>query len=167
MRVLSLGLVLVAGAVACGGSSATSGDDAAPLVFTRNDGSAIPVPDLVLVCEQSRSQLDGQVVALRTADMGDDPSESRVMIEVLPGSTGTYRLPFDGSEGKDPLLFVLDKPTGNEASAEQEDASGSVVIREASCEGTPRLDMTVDAVLGSESFEGAKVTVRGDVNLSG
>jgi hypothetical protein len=59
------------------------------------------------------------------------------------------------------LLFAYQAKPLIEASTNEEEASGSMVFSQASCEIGMTVAFTVHAVLGSELFEGAKVRVNG------
>jgi hypothetical protein len=76
-----------------------------------------------------------------------------------------------------PHSFVFDKPTGallfaadgrNEASSAEEESSGRMTFTRARC-GRTTLDVRfrVDAVLGSEFFDGAPVRIRGSFSARG
>ena len=161
-----LGLLLLCSLAALGCSAC--GDDFATLepqnptraadglVFTRGDGSSYELEDAVASCYAAEQKPGLEVVRLTaptgvTEGAGKWPS---LLVEVVPGTTGTFRLPLEERAWEagpsDLTVFALDSRRHNELSGSQEEASGTITIRESTCDPEPRLTIRIDARLASE-----------------
>jgi hypothetical protein len=72
----------------------------------------------------------------------------------------TLTLPSNGIE-KNFLVFLADSATGNEVSSDQDDASGSLTVEVLDCGPPLRIELTMDAILGSEFQLGERVWMTG------
>jgi hypothetical protein len=162
MRVLGLlVLPLLMLCVACGDDFATleprnPAKAADGLVFTRADGSSYEIQDAVATCFAAEQKPGLEVVRL-TAPTAATQGGSKwpwFMVEVVPGTTGTFRLPLkerDWEAGPpDVTVFALDPRRHNELSGSMEEATGQVTVREATCDPEPRLSVRIDGRLASE-----------------
>ncbi len=126
------------------------------LVFTRADGSSYEIQDAVATCYAAEQKPGLEVVRLTAparVTMGKQAAPY-FMVEVVPGTTGTFRLPLkerDWEAGpSDVTVFALDSRRHNELSGSQEEATGQITVREATCDPEPRLSVQVEGKLVSE-----------------
>lgn len=125
------------------------------LVFTRVDGSSYELTDAVATCFAAEQKPGLEVVRLTapaavTQGAGKWPS---FLVEVVPGTTGTFRLPLEERDWdagpSDLTVFALDSRRHNQLSGAGEEAAGQITIRESTCDPEPRLSVRVDAKLAS------------------
>ncbi len=96
-------------------------------------------------------------VALRSARRGWELSAVRRNLE--PGKPIDFPNSFVSTRPRGAQLFVFSPSI--EASSAEEESSGSIVFSRFGCEPADVIEFTVDAVLGSELFNGASVRVSG------
>jgi hypothetical protein len=136
------------------------------LVFSGADGRAIQFPQesqLRVWC----GPFDGDTApapALHIAQAGpreEDPAWmlDAVLADVKPGLPLTFpnSFPFNSPQGA--RLFAHDG--NNEASTAEEGSSGSLTFHQVSCDVGGTVELTLDAVLGSEVGDGAPITAKG------
>ncbi len=160
MRLLGL-LVVSLVLAACGGDFATieprnPTKAADGVVVTRADGSSYEITNAVATCYAAK-QKPGLEVARLSAPGDVAPSNRHrawLLVEVVPGTTGTYRLPLkerDFAAGPpDVTLLAVDPRRDNELSGAVDEARGWITVHESTCDPEPRLSIRVDARLGSE-----------------
>lgn len=126
------------------------------LVFTRADGSSYEIKDAVASCYAAEQKPGLEIVRL-TAPIAVTTGASKwpsFLVEVVPGTTGTFRLPLEerawDAGPSDLTVFALDSRRHNELSGSQEEAHGAITIRESTCDPEPRLAFRIDATLDSE-----------------
>lgn len=147
---LSVALLLI-------GASAAN----AELVFKRANGSTMQIagsPDVWCGPWETGKGARTIHIVQRTRRSGWELSA--VLADVKDGQ----RIKFPSFEDNPPhgaLGFVYQRTPLIEASTNTEDASGSLVFSEASCQIGATVAFTVHAVMGSELFEGTKVRVNG------
>ncbi len=161
MRLLGLLIVPLVLLSGCGGSFATVEPEnperaAEGLVVTRADGSSYELEDAVASCYAAEQKPDLEVLRLTApaSVTSGDRSHGMFMVEVVPGTVGSYRLPLeerDWAAGPpDVTLFVADPRRRNELNGALEKSRGRITIREATCDPEPAISVTLDAELGSE-----------------
>ncbi len=174
---------IVGGAVLLGSGDDEDGDttatDRSPtaqgvLVLTRPDGSTYKMSDLTLTCDRP-SFLDGLVRAqdsqriwlystLDTTTDGVLEHPFAYFEASVPKVDGrTFQLPVGDDNDPDSRTFTLfaadqdaaptEHPVFGFSSAEK-GAAGTVVVKRASCDPTPVLELEVDTTLGSEVQKG-------------
>jgi hypothetical protein len=157
-------LLLLAGAAlaaaGCGGSSTTNVD----LTYTRADGSRVVVKGPVnTVCDRGLLTV---TVGYRT---GTRPKTYWMLAVAAEAKPGRVRVP--ASFHEDPparglILFLYDRADReNELSTNEEEAHGSIDLREFSC-ADRRIRATVHATLGSEFSDLPEVTADGTIDVS-
>jgi hypothetical protein len=159
MRLLGL-LILSLAVVACGDNFATIEPDnptrsAEGLVFTRVDGSSYEMDDAVATCFAAEGKPGVEVVRLTAPTAVTQGKQAPAfVVEVVPGATGTFRLPLQERDSEtgpsDVTVFALDSRRHNELSGSREESRGSITIGESTCDPEPRLSITIDARLASE-----------------
>ncbi len=126
------------------------------LVLTRADGSSYEMEDAVASCYPARQKPGVEVLRLSApADVVQgEGRRASFLVEVVPGVTGTFRLPLkerDWDAGpSDVTVFAFDPRQHNELNGSREGSRGRITIHESTCDPEPRLSVTVDARLGSE-----------------
>lgn len=187
--VLAASVVVGGLALTTGGSEPETAPDPAgqggvnTVVVTRDDGEQLAFGPVELSCEKAGKRGD---MLTATADPVTAPGDDDVLLEPLlhisvlvddlePGRT--YDLPFEGSAEKenvrsDERTFVyfaaVPSPDpgrrANEIVSGAPDSTGSVRFDAATCGDVPSLDVTIDAVLGSE-VEQAALPIEGRLAL--
>jgi hypothetical protein len=161
MRVLGL-LMLAVVVAGCGDDFATiepknPSTVADGLVFTRGAGSSYEIKNAVATCSAS-SQVPGlQVLRLIAPANAVQGSTRRAgfVVEVVPGTTGTFSFPtsvrdkFAGPS--DVTVLAFDARRRNELNGSRQGSRGEITIRESTCDPEPRLSVTIDATLGSQT----------------
>ncbi len=140
------------------------------LVFTRADGTRIPMPKTVSVfCGPWESAAGETPVRTPSLHLHAVSSSRRVAWELTAVlrdvHAGTVvRLPHSPvyDHPTKAVLFVNDGPRKNEASSATETARGTLRFRAIGC-NPARVDVAVDATVGSEFADGAPIHVRGRV----
>ena len=161
MRLLGLLVLPLVPLTACGADFATvepkNPERAADgLVVTRADGSSYELENAVASCYAAEQKPDLEVLRLTApaAVTRGDRSRGTFLVEVVPGTTGTYRLPLkerDFAAGpSDVTMFLLDPRRENEVDGSREESDGQITIRESTCDPEPAMSVTVDATLASE-----------------
>jgi hypothetical protein len=159
--VKALGLLLAAMLT---GAAPTTGI----LGFTRADGTRIPFPKRVSVfCgpwESSPGETPVRTPSLHVRALSAKRRVawdlSAALRDIHPGTV--VRLPHSPVYDRPTkaVLFVNDGPRRNEASSATDDARGTIRFRAIGC-NPARVEISVDATLGSEFFDGPAVRVRG------
>lgn len=141
------------------------------LTFTRADGSRFELTAGPVRCEQSQTDKKRRVV-IATSPVTSAGKPTYFSLEGIVDDVGagtTITLPhdyvYDDAHGAS--LFATDGRTGNETSSQQEEGSGQLVFKHASCSPRPSLQVEVHAELGSEFFDGEVLTVDGTLDLKG
>ena len=158
-RIIGAGLAcLVAGA--CAPAAAADLRVVNELSFTRPDGTAVAFPPKLRV----------------SCGPWDDQVPRRTLHVVVGGRHGVWRMDaLVADVRRDPVVdvphsFVDTDPSeamlfaaagGNELSTAEEEASGRITFTRVRCGRRLAVRFRVDAVLGSEFFEGDEWTVRG------
>ena len=161
MRRLGLLVVALALLAACSADFATVEPEnpehaADGLVLTRADGSSYELEDAVASCYAAEQNPDLEVLRLTAPSSvtRGDRSHGTFLVEVVPGTTGTYRLPLEERDHdagpSDVTVVVLDPRRENELNGSLEESHGQITIREATCDPEPRMTVLVDATLASE-----------------
>jgi hypothetical protein len=131
---------------------------------TREDGSSFDGADLSVSCG-SDDQFPGEdaliVESARTADQGMRVTRVPALVDGIT----EFELPASAT-GAGVVLFVYDLETGNEASSQEEDSSGSITIEAASCDPAPLIEMRFDVALGSELHDLDPLDVLGELSLA-
>jgi hypothetical protein len=157
---LSVALLLIGGSITnvIGASAAN-----AELVFKRADGSTMHFAGSPEVwCGPWERGERARTIHIVQGTRRSGWSLSAVLADVRDGQR--IRFPSSTVQGKPPhgaLVFAYQRTPLIEASTNEEDASGSLVFSEASCQIGATVAFTAHAVLGSELFEGSKVRVNG------
>jgi hypothetical protein len=145
------------------------------LTFTRANGTAFTIEGAEVRCGRS-TESDAPLQAVfvegsaQEFDPGREPTEPLFLLEAFPrdvagGDTITLPHSYEYNDPSGAVLFVYDAETGNELSSSAEGASGTIVFERASCDPSPSVDVTIDATLGSEFFQGRRVEVEGQLRL--
>jgi hypothetical protein len=145
------------------------------LTFTRANGTAFTIEGTQIRCGRT-TESDAPLQAVfveggpQELDPGREPTEPLFLLEAFPRDVargGTITLPhsYEYNNPSGAVLHVYDADTGNELSSSAEGASGTIVFERASCDPSPRVDVTIDATLGSEFFQGRRVEVQGRLTL--
>ena len=172
---------LVGGLLVCAlavGTGCSTGGDSSPggLTVTREDGSTVDFPGPVRAwCGPPR---DGGGTALQLGS-GVPVGQSRPGGATKTEPPRTYWHLFSLAERlqRDPVLslrerpidsttwtfFVNDLETGNEAAAKNERSSGAIVVDRWGCERGDAVEVTFEAVVGSELGDGEVVRATGTV----
>lgn len=150
----------------------SSVDDAAStedgLTFTSR--GSYEIHEATAVCQPSVEHEDTMVVRMNAPPdywKQRKPRVAFLYVEVVPGAEGVYELPLDGGGDdhlQDVTVFSYDPETKNELSGSVETSTGTITIREASCDPEPRLDFTIRATLGSEYADMSPVHVVGGLS---
>jgi hypothetical protein len=136
-------------------------DEPTRLVVTRADGSEVVFEDVTAECV--RSEDDPGAVVVRIEGMADD---THLISEVVPddvGSGQSFQLPIDfgdQEQGVRNLYLFVGAAPNLETSTNQEESSGSLEVLRASCDPV-EVELTIEATLGSEYFDGEPVDVEG------
>jgi hypothetical protein len=127
------------------------------LTFTRADGSALVIARHTRVsCRTFRHPTPTHVISVVGGPASRRSRASRWEIEVAPREVSrSPLLKFPSTVGfgdlGSPHVFVYDRTTRNELSSSEEEAAGSMTVRQAACSGSSiRLSFTIDATLDSE-----------------
>ncbi|MGH7461895.1 MAG: hypothetical protein ACREMA_12845, partial [Longimicrobiales bacterium] len=136
------------------------------IIFTRQDGSRVQFPASSQVfawCGDWEPREDIKVPSVRV--MFGTPGTAplwylgAVVSDVKVGQAMAFPNSFVFDQPRSALLYLADPP--NEASSAEDDASGSVTFEELNCRPGGSVRFSINAVLGSEFFEGPRVTVQG------
>lgn len=84
-----------------------------------------------------------------------------VAAQVARGKVIRFPVGITGGRARGAEVFVADKRTGNEASTEEEEASGSISFAPVRCTPGSPVRFTIAAVLGSEFSDGTPIRVSG------
>lgn len=152
------------------------------LVMTRPDGSTVSFPDVTVSCrppvtdggdpistEPGRIWMYSPILVSGSEDTDDASLEEPFVyfegvVSRIRGDQ-TFTFPDEShvaTEDLPMILFVGDThgPEGNEVSSQEGGSTGTVRVREASCEPVPVLRLEVDTTLASED-EGPALGLRG------
>jgi hypothetical protein len=132
----------------------------AKLRFTREDGSVISFSAMPRVwCGPWESGVKKRSVHVTVRGRKHHWDLSAVRHDIKPGTTVKFPtdIIFDKPHGAE--LFVADAP--NEASTNEEEASGSMTFTHVSCTHGRVVAFTIDAVLGSEFSDLGTIHVAG------
>lgn len=152
---------------ACGGTSPQrASEEPSELVVTKPNGTTLRLTPSAAECGASDYAPDVQVV--RVHDFSDDHN---LVVEVVPSDvTGgkTFDLPVNaGDMQTGPAnAFVFFGSKDFEVSTVQEGSAGSLDVSRASCDPVA-LELSIDATLDSEYFDGDSLKVKGHIDLVG
>lgn len=152
---LALAFLLAAGALVAAAPAAQ-----AKLRFTRADGSVIAFSAKPRVwCGPWEPDVKKRSVHVAARGRKRHWDLSAVRSDVGPGTKVKFPTDFVFNKPKGAQFFVADAP--NEASTNEEEASGSMTFTHVTCRHSGVVAFTIDAVLGSEFSDLGTVHVTG------
>lgn len=141
------------------------------LVFTRHGGVTFSFPDTKVSCGASSEGGGRRAIKIQSLPTSSNPPDSHFTVEAILGDVAshpTVKFPNTSVFGhpKGAFVFVFDRQDplvtdGNEASSEQEEASGKIVFHKARCKPRPQVAFTIHGNLGSEFFGVHRIAVDG------
>jgi hypothetical protein len=132
----------------------------AKLRFTREDGSVISFSAKPRVwCGAWEPDVKKRSVHVAVRGRKRHWDLSAVRADVRPGTQVKFPTDFVFNKPKGAQLFVADAP--NEASTNEEEASGSMTFTHVTCKHGGVVSFTIDAVLGSEFSDLGTISVTG------
>jgi hypothetical protein len=138
------------------------------LVVTRTDGATYRISNATAICRTAAGKPGVAVVRL-TAPAGATPGRGSggwFLADVLLGATGRFRLPLAQREaGPSDVTVLAPASPRHQVSGWAPGASGTVTVREATCDPEPRVALTIDATLVGR--DGVRVKVSGGIASSG
>ncbi|HVK28851.1 MAG TPA: hypothetical protein VM575_10945 [Nocardioides sp.] len=155
-------LVLAAG---CGDDDADERDELSDqptrLVVTRADGTEVVFDEVTAKCGPSEN--DSGEVVVRIEGITDGVHLSSEIVAADVEGDRTFALPIDFGDQEQGVrnlyLFVGAEPD-LETSTTQEESTGTLEVVRAACDPV-EVELTIDATLGSEYFDGEPVDVEG------
>lgn len=143
------------------GSPEDRSDEPTHVVVTKADGSEVVFDDITAECATSEEQADAVVLRIQGT-----AGEMHIVGEIVPEDVeggSDYTLPIDfGSqvEGVRNLYLFVGAAPNLETSTTEEESSGTLEVVRASCDPV-EVELTVDATLGSEYFDGEPIDIEG------
>jgi len=136
----------------------------AGLVFTRPDGTAIPMGKTYAVCCSTweAGTIDREALKIFYYDTTKRLSYWKMFL--IPSQLRedlVFSLPTPTPGGGAVALSAANIATGNQASSESPGSSGTVTVHSFACGPPTQIDVAVDAVLGSKDPGGETIRVRG------
>jgi hypothetical protein len=134
------------------------------LVFQRQNASTIACgTDCTLCCGIWESgYIDKNTLKIMFYDTTMQAANWKlfILIDEAQEHSG-YVLPTQPAGQSPVTMFVYDVSTGNEVNSEAEGSSGVITLNSFTCGPPVRADITMNAILGSEFFQGPAITVQG------
>lgn len=148
-----------------GGTPGPTGNEVVDsLTFERQDGTTMSMgTDLAICCGIWESgHIDKNTLKILFYDSAMQESGWKLFIladEAVEDTSYTFPTL---DEGQSPVsIFFFDLSTGNELSGDTDESSGTITINSFSCGPPVTIDLTIDAVIGSEFFQGPWVHITG------
>jgi len=136
------------------------------LAFTRADSTGVAMGDSMWICcgVWDDGYIDKTAFKVVLFDPANHKSGWRLFVlpEVEIGRV--YSLPTISSTptSQSPVnLFIADYSNGNELASDQDESRGTMVVHSLSCGPPARIDISIDAVLGSEFGDGPEMRAYG------
>lgn len=129
--------------------------------MTKADGSEVVFDEVTATCGPSENDPDKVVV--RIEGISDDTHLSSEIVEADVEGDSTLALPIDfgdQEQGVRNLYLFIGAAPDLETSTTQEESTGIVEVLRASCDPV-EVELTIDATLASEYFDGEAVDVEG------
>lgn len=139
------------------------------LVFNRQDSTTIPMAtDMAICCGVwETGYIDENTLKVMYYDTTMQVSGWRLFILIDSARTGAgYLFPTDVSGESAVSMFVYDVVNLNETNSDVSESSGGITINSFSCGPPVRLDVTINATLGSEFFQGPSIDVAGSFSCT-
>lgn len=153
-----LGIIMLS-CILCGcsddGSTPPTGGPDVSLTFTREDSSAVEFPasaEMYVWCgdwEPDEIPIPSLHVWIGTRSPGEAYFWLRAVIsDIEIGEEMQFPNSFIWDQPDSVLMFLFDPP--NELATDTEDSRGSIVFHQVPCPGGTTVDLSIDAVIGSE-----------------
>jgi len=165
---LAIALLVLASATGAAPASAVGPDlrMANGIVLTRADGTPIAIePTIRVWCGPWASDVRKPSIHVLAGSRGAVWTMSAVVADVRRRPVVRF-----------PHNFIWDKPTGaqvfagdrgNEASSAEEESTGRITFTKVRCGKRLDLRFRIDAVIGSELFDGTSIAIRGTFSARG
>jgi hypothetical protein len=144
-----------------------------PIAFTRADSTALEMGDSVRICcgPWDAGYIDRTALKVLVYDPAGLKGGWKLFL--LPGETmanTAYTLPTapSGPSSQAPVnLFAVDFDGRNQVNSDESESRGTITVHALSCGPPARVDVSIDAVLGSELGGAPEVRVWGRFQATG